>query len=136
MKIGTSLNFSAYSREGELSLCDSLSVCVDAGFDLIEIDLSRGVGERALAADNWEDEIKLIRNEAERAGARIVSVHAPHNPRLYMPEGAPSINTGDGSLCSRLAFKKNRETRGALYPSPTLTKILLKNRTLYDRMEA
>ena len=90
MKICTSLNFSAYSREGELSLCDSLSVCVDAGFDLIEIDLSRGVGERALAADNWEDEIKLIRNEAERAGARIVSVHAPHNPRLYMPEGAPS----------------------------------------------
>lgn len=90
MKIGTSLNFAARSREGELALGDSLGVCVGAGFDIIEIDLSCGVGAKALASENWEDEIAAIRNEAQKAGAVIVSAHAPHNPRLYMPEGAPS----------------------------------------------
>lgn len=90
MKIGTSLNFAARSREGALELNESLSLVKNAGFDALEIDLSRGIGAKALSSDNWENEIKGIREEAESSGFKIVSAHAPHNPKLYMPEGAPS----------------------------------------------
>ena len=48
MKIGTSLNFAQSSREGCLDLKESLSLIKDAGFDAIEIDLSRGIGAAAL----------------------------------------------------------------------------------------
>lgn len=92
MKIGASLNFAARSREGELSVAESVGVCVNAGFDNIEIDLSRGAGARALAAENWETAISEIRDAINAAGARVVSAHAPHNPRLYMPEGAPDAS--------------------------------------------
>lgn len=90
MKIGTSLNFAASSREGALALGESLSLIKNAGFDAIEIDLSRGIGAKALSSDNWESEIAAIRKEAESAGLAIASAHAPHNPKLYIPECAPS----------------------------------------------
>ena len=90
MIIGTSLNFAASSREGALALGESLSLIKNAGFDAIEIDLSRGIGAAALSSENWENEIAAIRKEAESAGFAIVSAHAPHNPKLYIPECAPS----------------------------------------------
>lgn len=89
MKIGTSLNFAASSREGALALGESLSLIKNAGFDAIEIDLSRGIGAKALSSDNWENEIADIRKEAESVGFTIVSAHAPHNPKLYIPECQP-----------------------------------------------
>lgn len=90
MKIGTSLNFAASSREGALGLNESLSLIKGACFDALEIDLSRGLGAEALSSDNWEKELTNIRREAEAEGFKIVSAHAPHNPKLYIPECAPS----------------------------------------------
>ena len=90
MKIGTSLNFAQSSREGCLDLKESLSLIKDAGFDAIEIDLSRGIGAAALDSDLWEKNIALIKEFAESEGLLIVSAHAPHDPRLYIPEVQPT----------------------------------------------
>lgn len=90
MKIGTSLNFASRSREGDLDLRESLSLINQAGFDAIEIDLSRGIGAAALETDAWEEKLTFIKETAESKGLRIVSAHAPHDPRLYIPEVAPT----------------------------------------------
>ncbi len=90
MKIGTSLNFAERSREGSFDLKESFSLIKNAGFDAIEIDLSRGIGAAALDSELWEKNIALIKEFAEAEGLRIVSAHAPHDPRLYIPEVAPT----------------------------------------------
>ncbi len=90
MKIGTSINFAERSREGDLDLRESLSLINNAGFDAIEIDFSRGIGATALDSALWEKNVALIKEIAEDEGLRIVSAHAPHDPRLYIPEVAPT----------------------------------------------
>lgn len=90
MKIGTSLNFAASSREGALALGESLSLIKNAGFDAIEIDLSRGVGAEIFADELWEIKAVKLRETLAAAGIKPVSVHAPHDPMLYMPEGNAS----------------------------------------------
>ncbi len=90
MKIGTSLNFAERSREGAIELNESLDLIKNAGFDALEIDLSRGIGAKALESDNWKDEITAIRNADDAAGLVMISAHAPHDPRLYIPECAPT----------------------------------------------
>lgn len=102
MNIGTSLNFAARSREGELALSESFALIKKSGFDAVEIDFSRGVGLRALASENWEESIAFIRNAANTAGLKIISAHAPHNPRLYIPEVEPTAEEKaqfDALLC-------------------------------------
>ena len=64
MKIGTSLNFASRSREGDLDLGESLSLINQAGFDAIEIDLSRGIGAAALETDAWEEKLTFIKETA------------------------------------------------------------------------
>ena len=90
MKIASSLKFAERSREGALTIGESLSIIKNAGFVGVEVDLSRGIGGSALAADGWETEIAAIRDAAGAAGLEIVSAHAPHNPKLYIPETAPT----------------------------------------------
>ena len=90
MKIGTSLNFAQSSREGALDLKESLSLIKSAGFDAIEIDLSRGIGAAALDSELWEKNIALIKEFVESEGLSIVSAHAPRDPRLYIPEVKPT----------------------------------------------
>ena len=90
MKIASSLKFAERSREGALTIGESLSIIKNAGFVGVEVDLSRGIGGAALASDEWETEIAAIRDAAEAAGLEIVSAHAPHNPKLYIPETAPT----------------------------------------------
>lgn len=90
MKIGTSLNFAASSREGALTLDESLSIIKNAGFDAIEVDLSSGVGAQALRSSAPAKSLGEIRLAAEEYGVKIVSVHAPHDHRLYIPELQPT----------------------------------------------
>lgn len=90
MKIGTSLNLAASSREGALDLKESLSLIKNAGFGAVEIDLSRGIGASALDSEAWEQNVALIKELTEAEGLCIVSAHAPHDPRLYIPEVAPT----------------------------------------------
>ena len=90
MKIGTSLNFAASSREGALTLGESLSIIKNAGFDAIEVDLSSGVGAQALRSSDPAKSLGEIRLAAEEYGVKIVSVHAPHDHRLYIPELQPT----------------------------------------------
>lgn len=90
MKIAAATKFAERSREGALGLNESFELIKNAGFDALEIDLSRGLGGAALESENWKDEMIAIRNAAEAAGLAIVSAHAPHDPRLYIPECAPS----------------------------------------------
>ena len=90
MKIASSLNFAERSREGALAISESFSIIKNAGFSGTEIDLSRGIGGAALASESWENEIAAIREAAETAGLDIISAHAPHNPKLYIPETAPT----------------------------------------------
>ncbi len=90
MKIGTSLNFAERSREGALELNESLALVKGAGFDALEIDFSRGIGANALSSDNWEGMMADIRKAAEAEGLKIISAHAPHDPKLYIPECEPT----------------------------------------------
>ena len=90
MKIATSLNFAARSREGALELKESLSLIKNADFCAVEVDLSRGIGAAALDSDFWEEKIAEIKDAAECAGLSIVSAHAPRDPRLYIPEVQPT----------------------------------------------
>jgi len=90
MRIAVSSKFAERSREGVLGSKESFSLVKDAGFDALEIDLSRGIGGAALRSDNWKDGMISIRNAAEVNGLEIVSAHAPHDPRLYIPENEPS----------------------------------------------
>jgi sugar phosphate isomerase/epimerase len=90
MKIGTSFNFAASSREGVLDIFESLTLIKNAGFDAVEIDLSRGIGAEALASSDWRKRLEAIRAAAESLGIVIVSAHAPHDPRLYIPEVKPT----------------------------------------------
>ena len=90
MKIASSLKFAERSREGALTIGESLSIIKNAGFVGVEVDFSRGIGGAALASDVWETEIAAIREAAEETGLEIVSAHAPHNPKLYIPETAPT----------------------------------------------
>ncbi len=88
MKFAVSLNTVSRSRQGALAAEESFELIKNAGFDAAEIDLSRGEGALALAAENWREAIAGIK--AKSAGLKIVSVHAPHDPKLYMPDGAPA----------------------------------------------
>ncbi len=90
MKIAVSTKFAECSREGALGLSESFELIKNAGFDALEIDLSRGIGGAALASENWKDEMLSIREAAKTAGLEIVSAHAPHDPKLYIPECSPS----------------------------------------------
>lgn len=92
MNIGVSLNFAERSREGALELKESLSLIKNADFGAVEVDLSRGLGAAALDSESWEEKIAEIKNAAESAGLRIVSAHAPHDPRLYIPEVKPTAD--------------------------------------------
>ena len=49
MKIASSLKFAERSREGALTIGESLSIIKNAGFVGVEVDLSRGIGGAALA---------------------------------------------------------------------------------------
>ena len=90
MIIASSLNFAERSREGALTIDESLSIINYTGFFGVEVDLSRGIGGAALASDAWENEIAAIRDAAKAEGLEIISAHAPHNPKLYIPEIAPT----------------------------------------------
>ncbi len=88
MKIAVSTDFADWSREGALEIGESFKLIRTAGFDAIEIDLSRGEGARALSGNDWRERVAALAAAAK--GLRIVSVHAPHDPRLYMPGVAPT----------------------------------------------
>lgn len=88
MRFAASLNVAARSREGAMTLGESFELIKNAGFDAVEIDLSRGEGARALSREDWREALGEIRAEAR--GMRIVSVHAPHDPTLYCPINAPT----------------------------------------------
>ncbi len=88
MKIATSLNIAVRSREGMLGLSESFFLIKNAGFEAAEIDLSRGDGAAALSEEDWRGAVADIKAKAD--GMRIISVHAPHDPTLYMPTGAPT----------------------------------------------
>jgi len=90
MNIGVSLNFAERSREGALDLGESLSLINNAGFDALEIDLSRGIGAAALEAADWEEKLASIKATVEEMGLKIASAHAPHDHRLYIPEVEPT----------------------------------------------
>lgn len=90
MKISVSTKFAERSREGIFGICESFELIKNAGFDAVEVDLSRGIGGAALESDNWKDGMISIRNAANEAGLEIISAHAPHDPRLYIPEIAPT----------------------------------------------
>ena len=90
MKIAVSTKFAESSREGVLGICEGFELIKNAGFDAIEVDLSRGIGSAALRSDNWKDGMISIRNAAKDAGLEIISAHAPHDPRLYIPEVEPT----------------------------------------------
>ena len=90
MKISVSTKFAERSREGIFGICESFELIKNAGFDAVEVDLSRGIGGAALESDNWKDGMISIRNAANEAGLEIISAHAPHDPRLYIPETAPT----------------------------------------------
>lgn len=96
MNIGASLNFAAGSREGILELRESFMIIKNAGFDGVEIDLSRGIAADALSSDCWEEKIASIKLLAEAEGLRIASAHAPHDPRLYIPEVMPTAEERAG----------------------------------------
>lgn len=90
MKIAVSTTFAERSGEGALALEESLALIKNAGFDRIEVDLSRGFGGAALGHEAWREELLSIRRAAAAAGLDIVAAHAPHEPRLYIPELAPT----------------------------------------------
>ncbi len=90
MKFASSLNFAERSREGALTLEESLELIKCAGMSAIEIDLSRGIGAKLLAEDLWQIEFRKLSFALNDAGVKVVSVHAPHDPMLYMPEGNAS----------------------------------------------
>ena len=90
MKFASSLNFAERSREGALTLEESLELIRAAGMSAIEIDLSRGLGAKLLTEEYWEIQFSQLRIKLNKAGITVSSVHAPHDPTLYMPErGAP-----------------------------------------------
>ena len=86
MKFASSLNFAERSREGALTLEESLGLIKAAGMDAVEIDLSRGIGAAILADEYFGSQAEILRNELDKAGFTVSSVHAPHDPTLYMPE--------------------------------------------------
>ena len=86
MKFASSLNFAERSREGALTLGESLELIKAAGMNAVEIDLSRGIGAAILADEYFGLQAELLRNELDKAGFTVSSVHAPHDPTLYMPE--------------------------------------------------
>ncbi len=88
MKFSASLNTVSRAREGALTAGEGFELIKNAGFEAAEIDLSRGEGAKALAAEAWREALAEIKEKA--GGLPIVSVHAPHDPRLYMPDIAPS----------------------------------------------
>ena len=86
MKFASSLNFAERSREGALTLGESLELIKAAGMNAVEIDLSRGIGATILADEYFGLQSELLRKELDKAGFKVSSVHAPHDPTLYMPE--------------------------------------------------
>lgn len=86
MKFASSLNFAERSREGALELNESLELIKAAGMDAVEIDLSRGIGAALLSDEYFGLQCEVLRKELDKAGCKVVSVHAPHDPTLYMPE--------------------------------------------------
>ena len=84
MKIATSLNFAARSREGALELKESLSLIKNAAFCAVEVDLSRGIGAAALDSDFWEEKITEIKELADAEGLRIRDGSRPRNWRLLV----------------------------------------------------
>ncbi|MBR4062743.1 MAG: sugar phosphate isomerase/epimerase [Clostridia bacterium] len=87
MKFASSLNFSERSREGVLELNESLELIKSAGMSAIEIDLSRGLGAALFADESWENKFAELRKALDDAGFKTVSVHALHDPMLYIPDG-------------------------------------------------
>ncbi len=90
MKFASSLNFAERSREGALELNESLELIKSAGMTAIEIDLSRGLGAKLFAEEYWEIQCTQLRKKLTEAGFKVSSVHAPHDPTLYMPERGAS----------------------------------------------
>lgn len=88
MKFAASLNFADRSREGAMTLAESFEIIGNSGFEAVEIDFSRGEGARALCREDWRSAVGEIRAASE--GLRIVSAHAPHDPKLYSPDDAPT----------------------------------------------
>jgi sugar phosphate isomerase/epimerase len=86
MKFASSLNFAERSREGALTLEEGLELIKCAGMSAIEIDLSRGIGAKLFAEELWQIEFRKFGTALNEAGVKVVSVHAPHDPVLYMPE--------------------------------------------------
>ncbi len=90
MKFASSLNFAERSREGTLTLEESLELIKCAGMDTIEIDLSRGFGAELFAQEYWGECFGELRSKLDKMGIKVSSVHAPHDPTLYMPERGAS----------------------------------------------
>ncbi len=87
MKFASSLNFAERSREGALELNQSLELIKAAGMSAIEIDLSRGLGAKLFAEELWEIAFRKLGTSLSESGIKVVSVHATHDPMLYIPEG-------------------------------------------------
>ncbi len=90
MKFASSLNFAERSREGALTLEESLELIKTAGMTAIEIDLSRGIGAELFAEEYWGERCGELRRKLDEMGIKVSSVHAPHDPTLYMPERGAS----------------------------------------------
>ncbi len=90
MKFASSLNFAERSREGALTLEESLELIKAAGMTAIEVDLSRGLGAALFAEEYWEIQFSQLRFKLKEMGIKVSSVHAPHDPTLYMPERGAS----------------------------------------------
>ena len=73
MKFASSLNFAERSREGALTLEESLELIKAAGMTAVEIDLSRGLGAKLLTEEYWEIQFSQLHMKLRKAGITVSS---------------------------------------------------------------
>jgi len=115
MKFASSLNFAERSREGALTIEESIELIKCAGMDAIEIDLSRGIGAKLFAEELWQIAFRKLSTSLNEAGIKVVSVHATHDPMLYIPEGNASEEDIKKARVDAARAAKVAHTLGAEY---------------------
>jgi sugar phosphate isomerase/epimerase len=88
MRLATSTNLFGKGRGGRMHTpyIESIRRCHASGFRVLDFSfVELFFTHTELWEDNWQYEIELIRNEAERLGVTFVQSHLPYNPG-YMPE--------------------------------------------------
>lgn len=113
MKFASSLNFAERSREGALTLEESLDLIKAAGMDAVEIDLSRGLGAELFCDEFAGIRFTELRKKINAAGMTVSSVHAPHDPTLYMPERGASKEEIEKARTDAVAAAKMAHLLGA-----------------------